>query len=537
MNSIQNIMPQRYEIPQSAKGKREKQQCRSSVIEDRFVSSGAEEAGSVDETTCKPLTKELAAELRQKYDVRNMTRGEYSKLLQELREAGVISSKEFSSGYGGLAANDMVNSDLTVWPSGGKPADFAELVKQCAGYYGGFGEGSSADSEQANTQEMASAFSRLDRVFQELSSKDTGAAPQTAESVACAKDETVMKTAGQSKIEYLTELLRQDEAFANSDRRDYLNHPVGRELVAAIISEDEGLQEEIAKIMWVDTARANEHLKISFLDKPYYLPPSYRDYNIKAMLQYGDQDTKTQVLVKYCNILNRKAHTTGLSDTERLLSARYADTEFRMQGTFQERMEPVLSEIEQGFQEAGLKFGREKSYSFYLDTSSFEFRVQGGTKEESSLIEKIINTSTYEKNNLHTSLMAMYGYRRDDKAYNPWMVDGLRYKEEVVDKYGIASVSAEYAKKMKMFLPAYDRCKMDVLLKRQYGFGVDEISYRNGRIIGATDEISEIIQNAGMDFMKKVGEAYKDICRRYQGTPEFTDPVFTLRQGKFEITY
>ena len=85
MNSIQNIMPQRYEIPQSAKGKREKQQCRSSVIEDRFVSSGAEEAGSVDETTCKPLTKELAAELRQKYDVRNMTRGEYSKLLQELR--------------------------------------------------------------------------------------------------------------------------------------------------------------------------------------------------------------------------------------------------------------------------------------------------------------------------------------------------------------------------------------------------------------------------------------------------------------------
>lgn len=536
MASIQNIAPRRWEIPQPMRGKQEDQQGCPRVIGDQFVSSGTEADMRDGETTRRPLTKALAVDLSQKYNVRNMTRSEYSRLLQELREAGVITTKEFSAGYGGPATKDLAGSRLAAWPSGGSPADYAGLVRGCAEYYTDCCAGS-VDSRQSNMREMASAFSGLDSILQELSGRNTAPTPETGKSPLCVKEETARKTAGQKKIDHLTELLGQDDAFANSDRRDFLNHPLGRELASAIISEDEGLQEEIAKMLWVGTAQANEYRKTSYLYTPYYLPPSYRDYNIKAMLQHGDRETRDQVLIQYSNILNKRARTTGLTDTERLLSARHAETEFRMQGTFQERMEPVLSEIEQGFQEAGLKFDREKSYSFYLDTSSFKFRVQGGTREESSLIEKIINTSTYKKDNLHASLMAMYGYRRDDKAYNPWMVDGLCYKEELVEKYGIASVSAEYVKKMKMLLPAYDRYKMDVLLKRQYGFGVDEISYRNGRIVGATDEISEIIQNAGMDFMKKVGEAYKDICRRYQGTPEFTDAVFTLKQGKFDITY
>ncbi len=47
------------------------------------------------------LTDEMAASLAKKYDVKNMTRDEYGSLLKELRNAGVISSQDFSVGFGG----------------------------------------------------------------------------------------------------------------------------------------------------------------------------------------------------------------------------------------------------------------------------------------------------------------------------------------------------------------------------------------------------------------------------------------------------
>jgi len=57
-------------------------------------------------------------------------------------------------------------------------------------------------------------------------------------------------SASQARIRELTEQLRQDTSFSQYKRRNFINHPVGRELASEIILADEGLQEIIAKTMW-----------------------------------------------------------------------------------------------------------------------------------------------------------------------------------------------------------------------------------------------------------------------------------------------
>ena len=59
------------------------------------------------------LTEDMVRTLAQKYDVTHMNRNEYSLLLYDLRSAGVITTQEFSAGYGGtlpLASISVANS-------------------------------------------------------------------------------------------------------------------------------------------------------------------------------------------------------------------------------------------------------------------------------------------------------------------------------------------------------------------------------------------------------------------------------------------
>lgn len=198
----------------------------------------------------------------------------------------------------------------------------------------------------------------------------------------------------QGAIDRLTAQLKKEESFVNSKRRNFLNNPIGRELATAIILADPELQEQIAKNMWQDTAQSNA-MRMTNPDHygaPLYLPPDYHGYDIKEMLQAEvkpenrNQQEVSQVLIKYYNILNGKAKTSGLTDTERLLSASIEQTEKAAQKTFDEKMEPIRTSLEKEV------FAQNKVYSFSLDTSTFAFSVSGGTAEDNAKMEQAINT-------------------------------------------------------------------------------------------------------------------------------------------------
>ena len=61
------------------------------------------------EPQSRPFPTETAARaLAEKYDVRHLSRNAYSLLLCELRNAGYITTQEFSAGYGGTLPNGVV---------------------------------------------------------------------------------------------------------------------------------------------------------------------------------------------------------------------------------------------------------------------------------------------------------------------------------------------------------------------------------------------------------------------------------------------
>ena len=128
----------------------------------------------------KPLPPDLVASLAEKYDVKNMTRNEYGSLLQELRDSGVISSKDFGVGYGGegpyvepdgvqmtMGATD--GTGLEPWPSGNEKADFTKLLRACARYCTDFASQQEGESDGRNVgNSLADSYQRLLEVFDQI---------------------------------------------------------------------------------------------------------------------------------------------------------------------------------------------------------------------------------------------------------------------------------------------------------------------------------------------------------------------------------
>lgn len=335
-------------------------------------------------------------------------------------------------------------------------------------------------------------------------------------------------SASQARIEALAEQLRQDTSFSQYKRRNFADHPVGRELATELILADEELQEKIAKGIWES---------LSLLADQSELPSSWRDINISAMLLSSDTLAQNSVFSSYEVVLSDKAATVGLNDLEKLLSAK-AESVGDANSTFDQKMDRIFDKVRLEFEANGMTFDENKSYSFELDTSEYRFIVSGGTEEENSLIEKVLNTSNYTEDNLLATLSAIYNHRQEDGAFVPWIVDRFRCSiKAAIPAFGVASVPLDYAQKMKQLFSAHDRYRMDRELKAQYGFGIDALDYRGGKIIGKTPEAQAVIDSDEGEFMKKSGYAYINLLKRYTGTPEFSEPVFIYKDGKFQTTY
>ena len=119
------------------------------------------------------LTEDMVRTLTQKYDVTHMSRNEYSLLLSDLRSAGVITTQEFSAGYGGTLPHAGIpgaKSPETL-PLGDNKADFVELLKQYVRYCGEFLKVSAGNSlEQDHSRSLLSTYSHLYTLFRQIHS-------------------------------------------------------------------------------------------------------------------------------------------------------------------------------------------------------------------------------------------------------------------------------------------------------------------------------------------------------------------------------
>ncbi len=147
------------------------------------------------------------------------------------------------------------------------------------------------------------------------------------------------------KIRVLTNLLKCDTEYLQ-DVRNFMTNAIGRKLAEAIILANEDYQDAIAKSIY-DSRCSHNALKATDPEKwgePTYLPPSYKDINVKAMLLSEDIDYTSDVFGCFISVLNRQAVTYGLTESERLLSSSAEKAELRVGLTKQYNgiIKPVL---------------------------------------------------------------------------------------------------------------------------------------------------------------------------------------------------
>ena len=169
-----------------------------------------------------------------------------------------------------------------------------------------------------------------------------------------------------TKSSRLLEALKKDTSFIEYKHRSFINHPIGREAAKAIILEDENLQEEVAKTIWKSYGLISPDYMIQ---SKMYVPASYKKINVKALLLSSNPNDVYEALTAYESVLCKKAATFGLTENERLLSARVESVELAARGTFDQQMASVFQAIEAEFKNEGMEFDRNKSYEFSLDTS------------------------------------------------------------------------------------------------------------------------------------------------------------------------
>lgn len=543
MNTVQGIAGQSYTAKYVSKQMNKSAAAGTMNSQDRYICG----SGSIpEEEQRKKLTDRQAEELAERYDLQNMDRSQFAKMLAELRDADVLTEQEFSVGYAGTMPDYA--DGAPVWPKDAKKTDFLRLIAECTEYC----KKACADSADGNgtgNETLAKTYSNLNAALVKISSKQKGKEIGAGESLPADEASDLKESPAAmygDKAVALYELLKQDQSFANNSWRHCTSNPVARELAKEVLLSDHSTMEIFAKELWIKRAQENQfRIENNYLDNLYYLPKDYTGVvdEIRSKLASGSEDDITEILSEYDAFLSRKAKQERLTDVERLLSGFAESHEKSTWQNFDERMESVQNLIKKDFNEAGYSFDANKTYQFYLDTKTFTFSVTGGTEDENALIANAINmhpTESYKFDPLHTTLMALYGSRREDLSYNPWQINSLSnsYKDNLLKKYGVATdVPANYTKKMKQFIAAYQMHELDSNMKCRYGFGVDEISYMNGRLEGKTERAREYLAKLDDEIIREMGAAYRNILGKYTGTPEFESAVFVLENGKFKITY
>lgn len=543
MNTIQRITGQSYITPQTNRARNSAEKKAPDKITDRYIPE--RDCLTQSESTAIEFTKEAAAELARDYDAQNMSRNQYTKLLAELRGSGVLTPSEFSIAYGGALPPDA--KDI-AWPCGTETLDFSTLVKECESCcreYLACHENTMTREEKNNSEAMLSTYSKLNQIFGQLNSVK-------------AQAEAVSESnAGYSaEFQRLYGLLKQDKDYA-AYLDQCLKHNVSTagsntacdQLFKEYVLSDDKRMEEFAKYTWMANAKiAANHMEWNrtHLNLPVpveNVPPDYTSYlNEFRQKLHGSQQSIHDVYISYNSFMISKTRTERLTEEERFMFPAAATYERANWQNFDEKMQSVGESIQEGLSQSGFTLDVDREYQFYLDTTTFTFSVKGGTEAENSLIANVINTNpkeSYAFNPLKTTIYALYFHRRTDLRYNPWQVSNMDANGEQYEKYGIADVSSSYARKMSQYLAAYRRCVMDHNLRERFGFGIDDISYRNGHWQGQTAEITKLIEDMDKngDWSKQIGDAYRNLMNDYTGTPIFSEPVFVLKSGKFQVTY
>ena len=404
MSTISSIGGQRYVAPQTNKTKpTTTTQSASRANVDSYVPGDAWEVQNEVKTV--EFTGEMATAFADKYDPTSMSRNEYTKLIVELRDAGVLSSQEYSIAYSGKL---LPSSQQAAWPQGTEISNFSlfllECSEECNAYVTNFGR-DLPEREKISAEEISATYTKLSAIFTEIEQAQT-----TSRTDGTSKEELSHFEATAAVKEYsdevmrLYELLKQDEEYiARAEKNasfytEEWDYPVRTQLVKELLLSDHELMEEFAMFTWgldVENNLADmewnamnpePHLQHRLVD----VEPTYEDRknSIRNKLLYGGKEGFQDVFESLEGYLSKKANYQRLTEVEHLVFPRAAAFERAEWYTFEERMEPVMDEVKTAFSNAGLAFDSSQNFQFYLDTNTFTFSGRRNRRGKQSVCKR-----------------------------------------------------------------------------------------------------------------------------------------------------
>lgn len=166
MNSIQGVSnPNYYAATQTNKApSATTTQTASRATVDYYIPGDALEVQNEVKTV--KFTRAMATTMADKYDPTSMSRNEYTKLIVELRDAGVLSSREYSIAYSGkLPPSDQ----QVVWPQGSETTNFSQIIHECEALCTDYvNRGVGTDRDRSNGEELLSTYSKLENIFKNI---------------------------------------------------------------------------------------------------------------------------------------------------------------------------------------------------------------------------------------------------------------------------------------------------------------------------------------------------------------------------------
>lgn len=387
-----------------------------------------------------------------------MDRNQFSRLLAELRDSGVITAQEYSAAYAGTMPQGMPQKP--VFPFGKEKADFVQLMGQCA-------ECCADIPASSDGEALTAVYARLHAVLNQID--QAGPAEPDAEqsgSTPAAEEDSL-----QGKYnEKLIQLYEQLKAENKPGDITFRSSETAKALAKEYLSSNSEVVESLAKKLWLDRARQNQELiKDGRTERVQYLPPDYSQIvdRIKGVLsgKYTDDTSlysdygnypmyRPSIYVDLENFLVAKANSgERLNEIERQLSPFAAQCEKGIWQNFDDQMKGIQDTVNSQLEESGFSLDINKEYQFYLDTATFTFSVKGGSDAENKAIANVLNThprENYKFDPLHETLMAMYFSRPSDLSIAPWRVGSM--PETLLQEHGIsADISASYTKKWNSF--------------------------------------------------------------------------------------
>jgi len=372
----------------------------------------------------------------------------------------------------------------------------------------------------------SSAGTHVDKVTaqQSTSTDSLSKVPVASETVDGVEIDPETPNMPQTEADRLAQAFKESEAFVRMMEKHQhaimvkvRELPEWRALGSQLIEDLSPKHYEILqKMLWTAIARTHEpqwhnedarnfgvpvNKWQSKLNRELPLKNNHQDYNLVDMWNgVGLKNSELMEFTMYNTVtmfFMLKASAGYLDDNIRtfLPQVRFGE-DSGPDATFENRMASIAEYVNQQFKEAQRTLTATDRFSISLN-SNFTFNVRGGSRDSNEFLQDVLNNAGGWL--LTRVLDSIFNHRGENGEVPSWLesTGTVDFWRILAEDFGMGFIEAsdEYLEWIDRLWTARARKQTDEWLFEEFGFGLDDLTFSNGRLSGRTQEITDVINS------------------------------------------